>query len=579
MTTAKNSFLALLVLVLIAGGGGAWYLTKSSTGAEEAVPALPEGPRIVTSRVEDAGRPETQMVLREGGGASVAERLRTTVVHPLEVELTQLQRGVFATSREVLPPGSGANARLSGHILGDRGAGVSGTVTFRAGPNAGRVLRTDSQGNFGASDLYQGLSIVDLETDYGVRSVRQVMLRQLDTALLNVTLGREVSTSVRGIVKDRQGNPIHGAEVELDGGRAFTDDLGEFFFPRVSPDKVLAVVEKRGYAKYQQIVAIPRSTAIAKEDLQFVLYEGADLELRLDHVVGGPGPALAYVFPIGGQRVNSTLGQNTYPWHEVNPIELYAGGTALIEGLQPGHVTLTVFHSGGIASPPFEAKKLISGRTNTHSFQLRSTPTLRGVVKDEDGKPLAGATVTLEAPDRANATTKILQKKPTFSLSMVLPILPSGLQRVTTDRTGRFALTLYDDVSSSFYLTAVDRTGTLRTNRVVSADADEVELVLEPVAEDSATLRMRMGGRFQGLPVRVTVNGAPMEPFVLDPEDDLTIEGLEAGTWRTEIWWHHDQVERGRTFTLEASGETELGIVLPKGAIEGEPVPPDDAAR
>lgn len=577
MTARKNSFLALLVLVLIAGGGGAWYVTQSSTGGAKAVPALPEGPRIVSKQVPEAGRADTQMVLREGGGASVAERLRTTVAHPLEVELTQLQRGVFASSHEVLPPGSGANARLSGHILGDRGVGVPSSVTFRAGPNAGRVLRTDSQGNFGASDLYQGLSIVDIETDYGVRSVREVMLRQLDTALLNVTLGREVSSSVRGIVKDREGNPIHGAEVELDGGRAFTDDLGEFFFPRVSPDKVLAVVEKRGYAKYQQIVAVPRRTAIAKEDLQFVLYEGADLELRLDQAVGGPGPALAYVFPVGGQRVNSTLGQNTYPWHEVNPIQLYAGGTALIEGLQPGHVILTVFHPGGIARPPFETKKLISGRKNTHAFQLRSTPTLRGVVKDEAGKPLAGATVTLEAPDRGNATTKILQQKPTFNLSMVVPILPAGLQEVTTDRGGRFALTLYGDVSNSFYLTAVDRSGTLRTNRVVSADEDEVELVLQPVAADSATLRMRMGGRFQGLPVRVTVNGAPMEPFVLDPEEDLTIEGLESGTWRTEVWWHHDHVERGRTFTLEASGERELGIVLPKGALEGEPVPKDES--
>lgn len=569
MTAQKNVLLATLLALATAG---AWFLLDTRTGQAEEMATVPEGPRIVRSR--NNVNSEAEIVLdRAAERSSEGGEVATRVEHPLEVELTLLQRGTFETEGNLLPPGSGANARLTGHILGNGGKGAPGTVTFLAGPNAGRVLRTDSGGNFGASDLYQGLGIVEIETDFGVRSVRQVMLRQLSTAELNVTLGREVSTSVRGLVKNRQGEPIHGAEVQFDGGRAFTDDLGEFFFPRVSPGKVLAVVSKPGFAKYQEIVAIPMSSAISKENIQFILHEGASLELRVEQVVGGRGPSLAYIFPVGGQRVNSTLGQNTFPWHEVNPIEIFPGGTNLIEGLQPGNVILTIFHPGAIASPPFQTKKLQPGRKNVHAFRLRAAPTLRGEVRGPDGKPSAGATVVLEAPDRGNATTKILQKKPTFSLEMVVPILPSGSQTVKTDRSGQFAMTLYEEVAGSFYLTAVDSTGELRANRVVTSSPDQIELELQPVDEDRSSMEIRMGGRFQGLPVRLSVNGTPMDPYVLAPEDKLEIEGLEAGTWRAEVWWHHEQLERGRQVTLKPNGRGEISVVLPRGALEGEPEP------
>ena len=86
-------------------------------------------------------------------------------------------------------------------------------------------------------------------------------------------------------------------------------------------------------------------------------------------------------------------------------------------------------------------------------------------------------------------------------------------------------------------------------------------------------MEIRMGGRFQGLPVRLSVNGTPMDPYVLAPEDKLEIEGLEAGTWRAEVWWHHEQLERGRQVTLKPNGRGEISVVLPRGALEGEPEP------
>ena len=573
MSARKNGFLVLLLVLMAAGGGSAWMLSGRRSSEEPPAIELRE-PRIVSTRVEEPV--ETQLTLelpRVHQGPA-----QSAVTRPLEVELTQLQRGTFAASPELPPPGSGANARLKGRIAGDRGVGTSGRVTFLAGPNAGRVLRTDKEGSFGASDLYQGLAVVELETDTGLRSVRQITLRQLSTEELFVTLGREAACAVRGLVKDKKGAPIFGAEVFLDGQRTATDDQGEFYFPRVSPDRVVAVVKKRGYASYMEEVALPIGGAIARENLVFTLHGGADLELRFEQAIGSSGPALAYVFPVGGQRVNSTLGQNTFPWHEVNPIVIHPGGTALIEGLQPGHVILSIFHPGGKASPPFETKKLLEGRTNHHAFHVQPAPTLRGVVQGPDGKPISGATVTLEAPDRGDATVRVMQQKPTFNLQMVVPQLPSALQQVKTDKRGNFALTLYPDISSSYYLTAVDPGGTLRANRVVPAEAGEIEVALEPAADETGKLTVRMGGRFQGLPVKVSVNGALMDPYLLPAEDELEIEGLEAGTWRAEVWWHHDQLERGKTFVLEPDGSAEIAVVLPEGALEGEP-PPESETR
>jgi len=572
MTARKNGFLVLLLLLLAAGGGAAW-LFSGPRAREEPPPIELREPRIVSSRVEEPV--ETQLTLvqpRVDQG-----QVQSTVTRPLEVELTQLQRGTFSAAPELLPPGSGANARLKGRMAGDRGVGTSGRVTFLAGPNAGRSLRSDKDGNFGASDLYQGLAVVELETDSGLRSVRQITLRQLSTEELFVTLGREAACAVRGLVKDKQGAPIFAAEVFLDGSRTTTDDQGEFFFPRVSPDRVVAVVKKRGYASYMEEVALPIGGVIARENLVFTLYEGADLELRFEQAIGSSGPALAYVFPVGGQRVNSRLGQNTFPWHEINPITIHPGGTALVEGLQPGHVILSIFHPGGKASPPFETKKLLEGRVNHHAFHVQPAPTLRGVVLGPDRKPIAGAAVSLEAPDRGDATVRVMQQKPTFNLQMVVPQLPSALQQVRTDKRGGFALTLFPEITSSYYLTVVDPSGTLRANRVVSAEPGEIEVALEPAADETGKLTVRMGGRFQGLPVKVTVNGALMEPYQLPAEDELEIEGLEAGTWRAEVWWHHDQLERGKTFVLEPNGSAEIAVVLPKPALEGEPSPASDS--
>lgn len=556
----------MLSVLLLAGiGVGYWILSR-----EEPVPLDTFGPDSRPEPVDVQTPPQLAMV-RPVDDLTERQGSLTTVIHPLVVELTQIQRGTFGDVDQMLPVGSGANARIRGTITGDRGAPQPGVVTFIAGPNEGRVLRTDSGGNFGASDLYQGLSIVRIESDRGASSEREVLLRQLAQTELNVPLGRAAASMVRGSVVDLQGEPIQGAEVRLDGSTAFSDDQGEFYFPRVSPGvRVLAVVKKHGYSNYRETPPIPRGSVIPRKNLKFVLHEGADLELTVEALVGSPGPSYAFVLPGVGQRVNSRLGQRTFPWHEVNPIVIHPGGTARIEGLQQGHVRLMVFHPGAVGSPPFSTLKLIPGRMNRHVFRLLAAPTLSGVVADLDGKPVRGARVVLESANRSIATTKVLQQKPTYNLGLVLPHLPSGLQEVETDARGRFSLSLFPQIDKSYYLTVVSRDGALRANRVLRAVPAELQITLEPALEATGALGIGLAGRFQALPVKVVTNGAPQDEYLLRAEEELLIEGLESGTWRVQVWWNREQLQRGKQLIIEDDQSARLDLVLPKGALEGQ---------
>ncbi|MBV21186.1 MAG: hypothetical protein CMJ61_03360 [Planctomycetaceae bacterium] len=494
----------------------------------------------------------------------------TTVIYPLEVELTLLEQGSIDALNGISPVGSGASARIKGTLLGDRGEPVTGSVTFTAGPNRGRVLQTDSVGNFGASDLYQGLSIVLVESDRGLRSEREVMLRQLGTSRLDVSLSRGDSCVVRGFVRDRSGEPIGQAKVRMDAQETVSDDLGEFFFPRISPGKVLVVVTKEGRASYREELYIPRNGAIKRDKLTFTLDEGVSLTLSVEGLVGAKSPSLAFVFPIGVQRVNAVKGQRTYPWHLVNPIEIQPGRSVQVDGLPPGHVSLMIFHPGATGSPALINKKLFEGRDNHHGFMLKKAPSLRGQVTMPDGSPAARAIVRLDAPNLGLATTKVMQQKFTHNLSMVLPHLPAGRQRVECDEKGRFTLTLHPTISKGYYLSALSTDGSLEARRSVGAEPGDVDLALKEIRRASGTLEIGLAGRFQGLPVKVTLKGKPGEVTLLEAADSLIVDGLEPGVWRAEIWWNHDRLEQARQFEVGPNGKASFAVVLPIGALEGQ---------
>jgi hypothetical protein len=255
----------------------------------------------------------------------------------------------------------------------------------------------------------------------------------------------------------------------------------------------------------------------------------------------------------------------------VSPIELYPGGSKVIDDLPDGSLSIAVFRPGAISESPFTKVRVYAGRTTQQVVKLLPGPTLRGrIVRAK--VPVEGARVRLEAPNRQAASERVLHKDSEFNQELVFPHLPAGMQEVRTDGSGRFELTLYPDVASSYYLTAETLDGLWKAGRSVSAkETDEIELELERASQSMAEMEIGLSPRFQGLPVVVRIMGAPRDPIELSPKDeDLVIDGLEEGTWRLDVTWHGEDLLSNMLVRVGEDVDQTLFVKLPPGAVDGQ---------
>ncbi|MFT4540521.1 MAG: hypothetical protein ACI841_000138 [Planctomycetota bacterium] len=565
MTGSKQSTLLGVLVLLLASivGAGLWFTGGSNDGAADeglgpAAAAPFNGPL-------SPGAPLVLEGIRKPTQIAPGEQLATTVIWPLDIELSLIESATYDASEGLAPIGSGAHATLTGSIFNASGEGAGATIEFVAGPNMGRVLRCDAQGKYGASNLYPGISIVSVKTAFGNRAKREVRLASRKTQPMTIGFG-SLST-VYGKVVDKDGEPITQAVIEVDGHETLTDELGEFVVRDVASGSALAIVRKPGYALYRETVPVPRGRVVPKDRMTFRLEPGADLEVTVGTPVGAAGPAKLFVLPVGQPGGNSVRGQRTFPWHEVSPVDIYPGGSVLIEGLPEGRVSLMLFHAGAVAKPSVTTKKVIAGRQNQSLLSLHPAPQITGFVK-RDGRAVDGARVVLETADRGATTEDLFGGLPMASM-MVLPHLPVSRQEIRTDRKGLFMFTSYPGIDR-FYLKATSTDGRMRATQVVEAGASQLELNLEPIKQGDCELVLELPDRFQPLPISIRIDGTPRDVFLLDAGDDLVVGDLDPGTWRLDVKWHGEALVRASTLKLTSKKELELH--LPTGAIEGQTI-------
>ncbi|MFT5052956.1 MAG: hypothetical protein ACI8QZ_004394, partial [Chlamydiales bacterium] len=354
---------------------------------------------------------------------------------------------------------------------------------------------------------------------------------------------------------------------KIDGSEVLSNAEGGFHFPRVASGKVLAIVTKPGYAMYREILPVTAGFVITEDKLTFTLEKGASLALSIQEILGERGVAQVYLIPSGGQRVNTERGQRTFPWHLINPVEVYPGGTTLVEDLPDGRVDLLLFHSGAVAKPTTTATRLRAGQERAQILHMENGPRITGIVL-KGGTPVAGAKVTLEAPHRARATTDALGKRFDFMQGMVMGHVAAAHQVVQTGSDGRFMLTTSGN-ARAYYLSAETPDGEWLATRTVEPDVPELELELRPVDRVEGSLELDLPGRFQGLPVRVRVQGAPRDKFELNAADMLVVENLEQGTWRLDLAWNGNYLIKGRSVAVGRE-PGEVKAELPDGAIHGQ---------
>ena len=488
----------------------------------------------------------------------------STVLWPLEVELTLGLADYLPVEPGVVPVGSGATARLAGRIADRRDQGVRAEVRFVAGPNTGRVLRADVTGRFGASDLYPGLSIVEVSGEGTLGSRREVRLRQGSETALNIGYGRP--GSVFGRVLDRKGEPIEGASVVFDGTRVTTDGNGEFFLAAVAGGQVLVEIEKEGYASRQALANVLAGGTTPKERLTFALEEETALSIRVPQDVGGPGPVYVYLLPGRADRRPSrheVQRNERFPYHRINPIEVTPGRPHVVRGLPTGVVKVYAFRPGAVA-----ARKVVSLRSGGEPqplvLSLAPAPRVVGHVRS-GGEPVAGATVHLEAPNRARAALSYFNEPSWFLETEVIDFIPPAFQEVVTDASGRFVLTAWEKEAGVRYLEARGPANGEGpggwAGRLVHPGENLIDIELSDGTLGDATLVLDFPGRWQGLPIELTVDGTPYDPITLPARKSFEIENLVSGRWSMRLSWHGEPVHEEASFTL--SERTERTIELP----------------
>lgn len=486
--------------------------------------------------------------------------VETTVVFPLEVDLELLQSDVALRAEGAPPLGSAATARLRGSITGAGGGGVRAEITFVAGGNRGRVLYCERDGVFGANDLYPGLALVEVRGPGIPGSLREVRLRQERDSQLHLAYGRPAI--VHGEVLGPDGGPLANAHVTMDGQETQTDELGQFVFDRMTAGEVVVIVDKPGHASYREIITVPAGRTIEPGRLKYVLQRGARLEITVAERINPGLQAQVFLLP------SNAKAQRRFPWFKVNPVLVYPGGTTVIEDLPAEAIDLRLFHVGAEAEPRVRSLSLQAGESTSVDLHLAPAPQLMGVVL-HGGTPVAGARVRLEPPDRVAAALAALNVRDYLLLENELyPDLPTSMQETFTDGNGQFWLTANEAISKDRYLVATSPDGKTSGGVVLRGGETQVTVELRPNAPGSGELVLQLDGRYQPLPVKITVDGSPRESVVLPAGQDLHIEALTPGTWRLRVRWADETLIEAQVLDIKHS--LSWSAELPEGAIHGQ---------
>lgn len=554
--------LILLLPLALAGGLYLWFSQRTTAPDDVATPGV-EAP--AAPEVPEAFEPETVDLqgLREAPKLRDEAPVRPAVDarYPLEVDLVLIQPGQPDASDKEMR--AGAKAVLRGRLHDDHGAPIVGRVIFEAGANKGRELACASDGTFLASDLYPGLSIVRADSGRGYSSLREVRLGQFGNTELNIAFGPRSSARVTGRVQNERGEPIADAQVSVDGQRTTTNEEGRFEVYRTTAGQILVEVEAEGFALYREQLPVARGAQVDPDRLVFQLEKEAILDLEVLGNVGTRGPALVYLFPAGGQRINSMRGQRTFPWYRINPIEVQPGLQNTIRGLAPGHVTVMAFKPGAIAKPEKQNQKLNAGKRASLKIELVPGPSLTGRVVRE-GKPVAGALVRLEALDASQASMAALARRPSFNLEMVVDILPAALQVTHTDAAGRFLVSTQPTLQNEYVLWVSSADGKFRSIQRIEGEAltQDLEVELKPVETGTGQLELALPGVGARLPYRVRINGETQDVRELPIGEPIVIDDLPEGLWRLDLSRYQNYAERGVRFWITPDRRTEESATI-----------------
>ena len=483
-------------------------------------------------------------------------------------------------------------AVVSGRVLGSDGRPLAGVpVTLNVEPDDGRVpiasVRTDAQGWFHADKIPAGRFEVHARAEGHVEAIRPIQVGAAGSGAVELRLAAAVA--LRGRIEDSRHAAIPMARVV-----AFAvSDAGR---PRLHETRS----DERGAFAITDLAAGPHR----------LLIEAPGLGTASAGPLQAPDPDVVVVLP---GEIRALVGRVTRDGQPVRGAKVRLGGESVLEprgaetdeeghfaftGLGPGSYVLRAelgaLISAVVTEEVRDAQPGRAGPTRLVQLPLGPGRFAGGVVTDENGRPVGGATIQVDlvpptglwssvptdaagrwaTPPLAPGTYRIRARRPGFVArrTATVELGPVGAGPVTTTgvklelvRTGRISGVVVNDKHAPLAgATVYDR----------AADAEELGVIWSrlPMAAEAAALPSG-----SVLPAAAATDAAGSRRVTSDGAGRFLLRDVPPGRIRVEVLSPGSVPLRTPPVTLKPGGDVDVGTLRIQGAIpvSGTVVDPD----
>ncbi|QNP90821.1 carboxypeptidase regulatory-like domain-containing protein [Corynebacterium lujinxingii] len=373
---------------------GAVEITTSGDADPESVVVV-GGPNEVTEMLTKTNGKYILTGLYPGNYNVTAKAPRNHTVSsdrpvPLTVEPNQTATVAFTVTAD--------DGSLTGVLVDEFNTRLPGASVTLTGPDGtSRTVQAGSDGSIEVDGLRPGKYTVLIEAD-GYEPVEQsVKIGPGESKHLNVPGLVAMPGSISGKVVDESGHAVSGATVTLTGpdGTPRTVQAGSDGSLNVDglrPGEYTVRIEAPGYEPVEQTINIG---------------PGESKHLNVPGLVAKPGSISGKVVDESGHAVSGATVTLTGPDGTPRTVQVGADGSLNVDGLRPGEYTVRIEAPGyepveqTINIGPGENKQL-----NVPGL-VAKPGSISGDVIDDDGNPVAGATVTLTGPDGTPRTVQV----------------------------------------------------------------------------------------------------------------------------------------------------------------------------
>jgi protocatechuate 3,4-dioxygenase beta subunit len=310
----------------------------------------------------------------------------------------------------------------------------------------------------------------------------------------------------------------HGGEPGVDGALVRTDGEGRFRFLDLAEGRYVLHLDPEGYLPHQHEV-LPGTF---DDDVRIELEPASGLRGIITDRAGKP--LRAFDLQLRGSTKRGNIGESVGASHRVRDPD----GRFEIGDLTPGWYMLEIWARGHAVTLSEPTMVRSNGRFTEISVAMQPAAGLRGIVTDDLGAPIAGASVSLHS-----------NNAPTFGFLRTSAARGSWHATTRTGSDGTFALT---EVTARTYQIEVDhpRYPVLHTNDVFVVAGEETELpaiVLDRPAVLKGTVIDGQGNTLRG--VKVTLGGGSnraTREVITDSEGRYRFERLASGAYQVHAY-------------------------------------------